>query len=84
MYACVKMSYQEESCICSHHLYQIIWNVEVDEFLICERELSNSNDRYAVVVMKDAVVVSHLPKQPSLILSLRNGTNDCISTGGRR
>ena len=45
----------------------------------------NSSDRYAV--LKDDVVVGHLPRHLSRVLSLfllRNGTIDCIVTGGRR
>ena len=47
----------------------------------------NSSDRYAVAVLKDDVVVGHLPRQLSRILSLfllRNVTIDCVVTGGRR
>ena len=47
----------------------------------------NSSDRYVVAVLKDDVVVGHLPRQLSRILSLfllRNGTIDCVVTGGRR
>ena len=31
--------------------------------LVCERKSSNSDDRYAVAVKRDEVVVGHLPKK---------------------
>ena len=34
----VLLSYEEESCIRSYHLYQNIWTTEVGESLISEKE----------------------------------------------
>ena len=59
----------------------------LQKLLICERKPSNSNHRYAVTVLKDVIVVGHLLRQLSSILSLfilRNCAIDCIITGGRR
>ena len=47
----------------------------------------NPSDRYAVAVLKDDVVVGHLPRHLSQILSLfllKDGTIDCVVIGGRR
>ena len=79
-------SNEEESCLHGYHLYQNIWTTEVGKSLICEREPLNSIDKYALVVLEENVVVSHLPRQLSRILSLfilRNDTTNCIVTGGR-
>ena len=54
------------SCICGYHLYQIMCTANIGE----SRELSNSSYRYTVVILKDDVVVGHLPRQLSLILLL--------------
>ena len=81
------MAYKEDSCIRGYHLYQAIWIAVVGECLVCQREPLNSSDRYAVAVMKDDVIVSHLPRYLSRVLSLfllRNGTIECIVTGSRR
>ena len=81
------ISHEEDSCICGYHLYQSIWTAVVGESLVCEKEPLNSSDRYAVAVLKDDVVVGHLLRHLSRVLSLfllRNGTIDCIVTGGRR
>ena len=45
--------YEQDNCIRRYHIYQKIWNAEVDEHLVCERELLNSSDRYAIEVLKD-------------------------------
>ena len=82
----VLLSYKVEICIHGYYLYHI-WTAEVDESLVYGRKPSNSSDRYAATVLKDDVVVSHLPRQLPQILSwfiLRNGTIDCIVTSERR
>ena len=51
--------------------------------LFVKGESMNSSDRYAPAVLKDNVVVGHLPRQLSWILSLfmlRNGSIDCTVT----
>ena len=40
------------------------------EILPCHRETANVSDRYAVAVLKDDVVVGHLPKKFSKMFSL--------------
>ena len=55
----VLLCYKEETYIHSYCLYQNIWTTEVSDSFICEREPLNSSDRYAVVVLKDDVVVGH-------------------------
>ena len=61
--------------------------MDVGEHLICERESLNPSDRYAVAVMKDDVIIGHLPRVLSLLRSLfiaRGGTISCIVNGARR
>ena len=63
---CHCLNCKEESCICGYHLYQNIWS---------HRILVKGS--YVVAVLKDDVVVSHLPRQLSWISSLlilKNGT----------
>ena len=45
-----------------YHIYKEIWNSTVGEHLICERETLNQTDRYAVAVIKDGVIIGHLPR----------------------
>ena len=54
--------FKYESCICGYHIYKDIWSSTVGEHLICERETLNLTDRYAVAVLKDDVIIGHLPR----------------------
>ena len=47
----------------------IIWSSTVGEHLICEVETLNPTDRYAVAVLKDNVIIGHLPRVMSRIVS---------------
>ena len=55
-----------ETCEKEHN----IWDSAINEELPCEREVHNAMDHYAVAVIRDDVVVGHLPKQISRICSL--------------
>ena len=55
----------------------------VGEELACEREPTNTSDRYAVAVVKGGVIIGHLPRK-ICSLFLRGGTISCIMSGGRR
>ena len=59
---------------------------ELGEYMVCKRELTNVNDRYAVAIAKDDIIVGHLPRAQSKIYSLllfRNDTIDYIVIGSR-
>ena len=38
------------SCVRGYHIYQDVWDAAIGEILTCEREPSNSQDRYAIAV----------------------------------
>ena len=76
-----------ECCIRGYHVYQDIWEAAVDEDLVCRPERSNAHDRYAVAVMKNDLVVGHLPSKFSRLYTLfmrRGGVILCRVTGRRR
>ena len=89
---CVAARIMEEllrlSCVRGYHVYQDVWDAAIGEILTCEREPSNSQDRYAVAVKKEgSSIVGHLPKNVSRVCSLflrRGGTIECTITGTRR
>ena len=54
--------FEKYSAICGHHSYHRLWTSELGEYLVCERELTNMNDRYAVAIVKHNVFVGHLPR----------------------
>ena len=78
---------ERECCIRGYHVYREIWEAAVGEVLTCEREAQNENDRYAVAVKKDGVVIGHLPRKVSRVCSLfirRGGRLCCTVTGIKR
>ena len=80
-------TFEITSCIHGYHHYQSIWIPELGDSLLCEREPTNFNDRYAVSVVKDDIIIGYLPKAIPWICSiflLRNGTIDCTVVGTRR
>ena len=79
--------FELSGCIRGYHVFQHIWESEVGETLVREREPSNVNDRYAVAVIRDGVIVGHLPQKISRVCSLfllRGGSINCTVIGGRR
>ena len=44
-----------------YHIYERIWNATIGEELLCERELNNEKDRCAVAVIKNGIILGHLP-----------------------
>ena len=64
-----------------------MWTPITGEYLVCAREEENSQDRYAVAVLKHDEIVSHLPRTISTISSLfirRGGSIQCEVTDHRR
>ena len=43
-------TFKRELCVRGYHVYQRIWTAAVGEVLHCEREPTNSRDRYTVAV----------------------------------
>ena len=76
-----------ECCICGYHVYQNVWEAAIDEELVCRPERSNGHDRHAVAVMKNDLVVGHLPSKFSRLYTLftrRGGVILCHVAGRRR
>ena len=68
-------------------MYREIWDAAIGEVLVCERDPHNVEDRYAVAVKKDDVVIGHLPRNFSRVCSLfirRGGNIQCTVTGAKR
>ena len=49
------------SFIRGYHVYKSMWTPTVGETLQLRQELQNEKDRKAVAIMKEAVVVGHVP-----------------------
>ena len=52
------------------YIYKEEWEAAVGEELKCERERNNTKDPYAVAVVRENVIVSHLPRRISRISAL--------------
>ena len=57
-------------CIRGYHIYKEYWSAVVGEEFACEREPTNSTDRYAVAVIRSGVAIGHLPRKVSRACSL--------------
>ena len=64
--------FEYESYIRGYHIYKDIWSSTVGEHLICEREMLNLTDKYAVTVLKDDVIIGHLPRVMSQMIDIAN------------
>ena len=84
--AVVMDSYEINYCIRGFHVYNTVWTPVIGEELICRREPSNAMDPYAVSVIKDSIVVGHLPRKIpaayAIFIDLGGRINCCI-TGSR-
>ena len=70
-----------------YHVYKDIWEAVLDEELPCQKELGNLVDPFAVAVIRDGVVVGHVPKKISSVCALflqRNRSITCCVSGYRR
>ena len=82
-----RSSFTVEAMIRGYHVYKDIWNSVLDEELPCQRETGNTSDPFAVGVLKDGVIVGHVPRKISSICSLflqRRGSIICRVSGHRR
>lgn len=76
-----------ECMIRGYHVYKDIWLAVDGEILECRRETGNGHDPFAVAVLKEDVIVGHLPRKMSAVFSLflrRHGTITCQVNGSRR
>ena len=75
--------YEFDSAVRGFHEYQSIWAPVVGKELPCKHKVHNLHDSFAVVVLKDCVVVGHLPRA-MFWLFLRSGLISCIIIATRR
>ena len=78
--------FEKRCCIRGYHIYQEVWAAAVGEELVCEREMDNSYDYYAVAVKRIGNIIGHLPRKLSKLCSLflRQGSAIVCLVSGRR
>lgn len=57
--------FEKNACIRGYHVYGSIWIPTEEEKLQTKQEFGNVMDRYAVALLKDDVVVGHVPREMS-------------------
>ena len=83
----VEHVFSVEAMVRGYHEYQSVWAAPIGEMLICEREVGNFRDTFAVAIKKDGEVVGHCPRKISALCSIfirRGGKIACQVTGRRR
>ena len=76
-------TFQVEWCVRGHHIYKSIWSPATGEELGCKLEPTNTEDPYAVAVVRRSTVVGHVSQKISAACSLflrRNSTICCRIT----
>ena len=56
-----------ESCVRGYHVYKSSWAASIGEILLCEREERNLEDPYAVAIVRNGVIVGHVPRTISCV-----------------
>ena len=77
------MEFNFESSIRGYHVYKSIWTYEIGEKLRCDREEHNSNDKFAVKLVRNdgnkEQCVGHVPIEHSKVFKffLKRWQNIC-------
>ena len=72
--------YEWPSYVRGYHKYKSIWSPTVGETLRLTTELTNSQDPFAVVVIKDGCVVGHVLRTVSRTVSFFLGKDEASSS----
>ena len=79
--------YEKESVVRGHHVYKAIWTPVIGEELEVKTEEDNNHDQHAVAVVKDGLVIGHMPRlvaELSWFFLKRDGSITCRITGRRK
>ena len=63
-------SYEVETVVRGDHVYVVVWEAAVGQILPGQREGSNIHDPYAVAIVKEGVIVGHMPHAISAVYYL--------------
>ena len=63
-------TFEVNSCVRGHRIYKSIWKLSTGEELDCIREPTNTEDLYAVVVLRRSTIVGHVRQKISAACSL--------------
>ena len=57
-----------DSAVQGYHVHKVVWNPPIAEKLQADQKLGNEADKFAVKVVKNNEIVSHLPREYSQTL----------------
>ena len=80
-------SFRIESSVRGHHIYKELWTPFIGEELQTAQEPENGHDPFAVAVLKEGVIVGHVPRDISRVCWYfleRNNTITCRITDKRQ
>ena len=64
------LTFQVDSCIQGYHVFESIWNPTTGEELNCVQESTNTEDSYAVAMIRRSAVVGRAPQNMSAACAL--------------
>ena len=69
-----------------YHVYKVVWKPTIGEKLKADQELGNEADKFAVKVVKNNEIASHLPREYSRTLwyFIARGGKICVEVTGCR
>ena len=75
-----------DSAVRGYHSYKVVWKPTLGEKLQADQELRNEADKFAVKVVKNNEIVSHLPREYSQTLwyVIAHGRKICVEVTGCR
>ena len=66
----VKLTHFLQKVIRGHHIYKDVRTPVIGEELICQYELGNLRDPFALSLVKGTTIVGHVPRKISTICSM--------------
>ena len=55
-------SFKLSSFVRGYHEYKHLWTPSIREVLVVKQERDNQHDKHAVAVVKDGIIVGHVPR----------------------
>ena len=62
-------SFEFLSVVRGYHVYKDIWSPEINEILQCRRDPTNDMDKNCVAILKNDIVVGHVPREHAKVFS---------------
>ena len=71
-------TFQVERCIRGYNVFKSTWNPTTGEELNCMRERTNTEDPYAVGVIRRSAVVGRVPQKMSAVCATKSPSSNTV------